>query len=275
MRHHIFHRFIATSIAWCCTLHSRERDSALSGKLSAAARRAPPASDRDWRPGTGARFSGTAERRRSHQIGAPSGALNRSSVIPFILSFLIIIGLRAVFEIPAELPSNWIFRLMLDPDHQECESLARIVILLAVVPWVLLGLFPLYLRISGLSIALMHTLVVLGWSLLLTNVTCLIRFRKVPFTCTRPIFQQHSIVVSISVGMGFLLYAASLPGVRIMGPDAAARSLHVAGRLPYWYVPYHLDKTAIEEERRLMFEDISSNTFELIQLGESERESRR
>ena len=54
--------------------------------------------------------------------------------VPFILSFLIIIGLRAVFEIPAELPSNWIFRLMLDSEHQECESVARTVMLIAVFP---------------------------------------------------------------------------------------------------------------------------------------------
>src|ERR1019366_10824777 len=40
--------------------------------------------------------------------------------IPFILSFLIIVGLRIVFEIPAELRSNWIFQLMIDPDGQEC-----------------------------------------------------------------------------------------------------------------------------------------------------------
>jgi hypothetical protein len=68
------------------------------------------------------------ETRSARQAALSTEALS----IPFILSFLIIIGLRAVFELPAELPSNWIFRLMLDPDHQECESLALIVILLAV-----------------------------------------------------------------------------------------------------------------------------------------------
>ena len=89
--------------------------------------------------------------------------------IPFILSFLIIIGLRTLFEIPAELPSNWIFRLMLDPEHQECESLARKIILVAIFPWVILVIFPLYVRFAGLWIALLHTLLVLGASSLLTN----------------------------------------------------------------------------------------------------------
>jgi hypothetical protein len=49
--------------------------------------------------------------------------------IPFVVSFLLIMGLRIVFEIPSDLRSNWIFQLMLDPDHQECEPLARRVIL--------------------------------------------------------------------------------------------------------------------------------------------------
>lgn len=188
--------------------------------------------------------------------------------IPFILSFLIIIGLRAVFEIPAELPSNWIFRLMLDPDHQECESLARMVILLAVFPWVLLGVFPVYLHLTGPVIALVHAFLVLGWSLLLTNAV-LIRFRKLPFTCTRPIFKQHSIVILISVGFGFLLYAASLPEFEAW---ALARPSRFIGLIPtaliLWYIPHHLGRSAIAEEKRLIFEDVSGTSFELIQLSE-------
>ena len=49
--------------------------------------------------------------------------------IPFILCFLGIISLRLVFEIPADLRSNWIFQLMLDQNGEECEPLARKVIL--------------------------------------------------------------------------------------------------------------------------------------------------
>lgn len=188
--------------------------------------------------------------------------------IPFILSFLIIMGMRAVFEIPAELPSNWIFRFMLDPDHQECESLARTVILLAVFPWVLMIVFPLYLHLTGMLVAVVHTLLVLGWSLLLTNAV-LIRFRKLPFTCTRPIFKQHSIVILISVGFGFLLYAASLPEFEAW---ALARFSRFGGLIPaaliLWYVPHYLGRSAIAEEKRLIFEDVSATSFELMQLSE-------
>lgn len=188
--------------------------------------------------------------------------------IPFILSFLIIVGLRAVFEIPAEVPSNWIFRLVLDPEHQECESLAKNVILMAVFPWIVFGVFPLYVHLVGLRIALLHSIVILGWSLLLTNVV-LIRFRKLPFTCTRPVFKQHSIVILIAVGFGFLLFAASLPEFESWALLSPVRLLSMfPSALITWYVPHRLGKNAMAEERRLIFEDVPPNTLELIQLSD-------
>lgn len=187
--------------------------------------------------------------------------------VPFILSFLIIIGLRAVFEIPAELPSNWIFRLMLDSE-QECESLARRVMLIAIFPWPLLAVFPLYLYLAGVGVALAHTLLILGWSLLLTNAV-LIRFRKLPFTCTPPIFKQYSIVILLAVGFGFLLYAASLPEFESWALAKPSRFLWLLPSvLITWYVPHHLRKNAIAQEKTLIFEDVSSTSFELLRLRE-------
>ena len=72
-----------------------------------------------------------------------------------------IVGLRIVFEIPVELRSNWIFQLMIDPDQQECEPLARKVILILVLPWLLLIAFPAYAYLEGWFVACLHTLLVL------------------------------------------------------------------------------------------------------------------
>ena len=121
------------------------------------------------------------------QAALSPGALS----IPFILSFLIIVGLRMVFEIPAELRSNWIFQLMIDPDGQECEGLARKVILILVLPWLLAISLPVYAYLEGWMVACLHTLLAVTWAVLLTNIV-LIRFRKIPFTCTLPLFKQHS-----------------------------------------------------------------------------------
>jgi len=90
--------------------------------------------------------------------------------IPYILTFLLIIGLRVVFEIPIDLRSNWIFQLLLDHDRQECATLARNVILSVALPLVFLTAFPLYLYLEGPRIACLHTLVVTIWAVLLTNI---------------------------------------------------------------------------------------------------------
>ena len=188
--------------------------------------------------------------------------------ISFILTFLIVVGLRMVFEIPSELRANWIFQLMLDPNQQECEALARKVILAVVLPLSLAVAFPAYLYFEGLAVACLHTLLVVVWAALLTNIT-LIRFRKLPFTCTLPVFKQHSIVILLSCCFGFLIYAVSTPEFE---SSALSEPLRMISLVPVaavaWYIPRHLAKTTTEIERKLIFEEAATRTIELLRLSE-------
>jgi hypothetical protein len=186
--------------------------------------------------------------------------------IPFIISFLVVVGLRLVFEIPAELRSNWIFQLMLDRDGEECEPLARKVILTLLLPGLLAITFPVYVDLEGWRVACLHTLLVTTWTVLLTNVV-LIRFRKLPFTCTLPLFQQHSFVTLLSVCFGFLLYATSTPEFEA---SALAEPARMIGLIPVvavaWYIPHHLAKSTIDIERKLIFEESPTHAFETLGL---------
>jgi hypothetical protein len=188
--------------------------------------------------------------------------------IPFILSFLIIVGLRVVFEIPADLRSNWIFQLMVDPDRQECEGLARRVILILVLPWLIAISLPVYAYLEGWKVACLHTLLVVTWALLLTNIV-LIRFRKIPFTCTLPLFKQHSFVTLLSGCFGFLIYAVSTPEFE---SSALAEPLRMLSLVPFalvlWYIPHYLGKNSTELERRLIFEESPTQTIEALRLGD-------
>jgi len=188
--------------------------------------------------------------------------------VPFILSFLVIVGLRIVFELPAELRSNWIFQLMVDPDRQECESLARRVILIFVLPWLLAISLPVYAYLEGWKVATLHTLLVVLWAVLLTNIV-LIRFRKIPFTCTLPVFKQHSFVTLLSCCFGFLLYSVSTPEFE---SSALREPLRLLGLMPVvavtWYIPHHLAKSAIDIEKRLIFEEAPTQTIEALRLGD-------
>ncbi len=188
--------------------------------------------------------------------------------IPFILSFLIIAGLRVVFEIPVELRANWLFQLMLDPDQQECKSLARNVILISLLPFLVLIAFPIYAYLEGFVVASLHTLLTATWAVLLTNIL-LVRFRKLPFTCTLPLFKQHSIVILLSFGFGFLIYALSTPEFEssaLLQPWRMISLVPVA--IVAWLIPHYLEKSTLEIDRKLIFEEAPSRTIELLQLGD-------
>jgi hypothetical protein len=188
--------------------------------------------------------------------------------IPFILSFLAIVGLRLVFEIPVELRANWIFQLMLEEDGQACERLARKVILILVLPPLLLISFPAYAYLEGWMIATLHSTLVVVWTVLLTNIA-LVRFRKLPFTCTLPLFKQHSIVTFLSCCFGFLIYAVSTPEFEsstLLQPWRMFSLVPVAAVA--WYVPHHLAKSAIDIERKLIFEESPTQTIEVLRLSD-------
>lgn len=188
--------------------------------------------------------------------------------IPFILTFLLILGLRIVFEAPVELRANWIFQSLLDPGHQECRALAAKLILVSVLPWILSATFLTYFYIAGFTTACLHTLLVLIWTLLFTNIM-LIRFRKLPFTCTLPVFQQHSIVVLVVFCFGYLIYAVSTPEFEswaLSNPLQMLRLLPVV--LAAWYVPHYLERKTLDIEKKLIFEETATRTFEVLRLSE-------
>lgn len=188
--------------------------------------------------------------------------------IPFILTFLLIIGFRIVFEIPVEIRANWIFQLLLDADGQESEPLARRVIFVSILPWVVAFTFAIYFYFEGPAVASLHALVVLVWSVLLANIL-LIRFRKLPFTCSLPVFKQHSIVILISFCFGYLIYAGSTPEFEAVALREPLRMLELLPLVPIaWLVPRYFAKNAIEIERRMIFEESAARTVEGLRLSE-------
>jgi hypothetical protein len=188
--------------------------------------------------------------------------------VPFIVAFCIIVGLRIVFEIPVELRSNWIFRLMLDPERHECEPLARKVMLLSVLPGIVLIIFPIYAYLAGWAVSALHTLLVATWSVLLTN-AALVRFRKLPFTCAFPLFQQHSIVSLLGCILAFLLFAEATSQFESLAlPDP----IRMIGFIPVaalaWYVPRRMRQNTMEIEKELIFEEVPTRAVEVLQLSE-------
>lgn len=188
--------------------------------------------------------------------------------IPLVLGFFVIVSLRIAFDIPIELRSNWVFRLLLDAENHECEALARKVILLAVLPWVLLISFPIYAYAAGWVAGSLHTFVVVVWSLLLTD-GILIRFRKVPFTCSFPVFQQHSIVTLLGLMFGFFLFAVITPQFEAWAFNEPLRMiLLVPLVVAAWYVPRFIRHNDLDVEKRMIFEEAPARAVEVLRLGD-------
>jgi hypothetical protein len=186
--------------------------------------------------------------------------------VPFVLAFLIVVGLRIVFEIPADLRQNWVFRFTLDAEHHQCATLARKVILAFVLPWLFLVGFPLYVHFDGWLVASLHILLAAAWSMLLANVL-LMNFRKFPFTCPMPVFQQHSIVTLLGGALGFFFFAIATPQAEAR---ALAEPVWMLAFVPvaalFWYIPRQIEKDAIDVERRLVFEEAPSRAVQVLQL---------
>jgi len=186
--------------------------------------------------------------------------------IPLILSYCTMLGVRFVFEIPSDLKGNWVFQISLDKTRHECASLARKVIMTFVLPWVLAIALPLYGYLWGWRVGLLQTVVVIVWSLLLAEIL-LLRFRKLPFTCSYPPFRDSAIVLVLAYVLGFFVFVivtSNLEHWTLLNPLSMAWFVAIA--LAAWYVLFRLKQEAVEMDKELIFEENTSAGFELLDL---------
>jgi hypothetical protein len=103
--------------------------------------------------------------------------------IPLVMSFFILCGMRFIFTVPAELNANWIFRLVQGAPAQEYVSGVRKVMwAFGVVP-LPASLYPFYAALWGVEASLLHLSFVFTLAGILVEIL-LLRFQKVPFTCS-------------------------------------------------------------------------------------------
>jgi hypothetical protein len=120
-------------------------------------------------------------------------------------AYLLILGLRIAFELPASTPANWVFRVVLDPRSTETPAVARRAMLSFLAPLVLAPCFAVAWRSAGPVAALGHTFFVLALSLVLIEVF-LAGYRKLPLTCPMPGFRENFFMLCIVQLLGFELF---------------------------------------------------------------------
>jgi hypothetical protein len=195
----------------------------------------------------------------------PSAALLS---IPFILCYCILVGLRSVFDIPTDLRANWIFRLSLGKSAHECIPLARKILLTFILPWVVTVALPVSVYLWGWATALVHTALLIIWSLLLASIL-LVRFRKVPFTCSYPPFRDSAMVVAFSYVLGsfaFVVLTSRLEYWALLNPVwMVSFVLIIAGA---WYALHRFRQETLEIDKLLIFEERQPLAFEVLDLDQ-------
>ena len=116
----------------------------------------------------------------------PSGVIisrDGFRTVPFLLTFFVLSGLRAAFQFPAELASNWLFQLSATSTREAGRRATRLLVIVAgLLP--LLALFlPLNVWFWGWNLALQHLAIEAVAGLLLTEILFW-NLDQVPFTCS-------------------------------------------------------------------------------------------
>jgi hypothetical protein len=181
--------------------------------------------------------------------------------IPFILSFCVIVGIRLTFEIPSDLRANWVFALRIDPNTLEARPIARKILLTfslaSLAPVCLVSAWILW----GFSTAVLHTAVFTACTVALVELL-LVRFRKIPFTCSYPPFQSHSALIFVAYLFGFVIFTTYLPELELWSLSDPWRAVLFIPLLAVTLLSIHFyRRQMLDMDKHLIFEEISASSF--------------
>ncbi|MEX2303187.1 MAG: hypothetical protein WD733_19750 [Bryobacterales bacterium] len=131
--------------------------------------------------------------------------------IPLTLSFFVLVGMRVVFLLPAELPANWVFQVTATAAQETyLGGVRKAMLALGVMP-LALGFLPVTVLWWGWAAALKHLVFFVAVSWMLVELL-MFRFPKIPFTCPYMPGQANIIFVWTAYGIAFMTFAYTLAG---------------------------------------------------------------
>ena len=186
--------------------------------------------------------------------------------VPLILVYCLVVGLRFIFEIPADLRANWIFKMQIDAGAGESVALGRALAWTILAPLLIVACVPAYAYGWGWQVALLHLGYVGVMTWLLVE-TLIVRLRKIPFTCSLPMFKENAFVVLFLLFLGFYLFVragAFLEYVAFVDPVRTIIPGIVLGG--WWLVIRQYRKNLLEIEKEIIFEEVPVETVQLLDL---------
>jgi len=189
--------------------------------------------------------------------------------IPLIISFFVLSGTRLIFEIPAEVRANWIFRLTERQTNPALFSgVRKAMIVLGTLPILTLA-FPIYALHLSFGEAAAACLLDCVLTLILIELL-LLRFRKVPFTCSYLASKSRNFVVWFGCWLMFSSYAYSLARLEdwILGhPAELVVSLAILLAGLGWLRVYN--RRFVREGNPIVFEEEPEPAVQTLDLSHS------
>jgi hypothetical protein len=186
--------------------------------------------------------------------------------VPLILVYCLVVGLRFIFEIPADLRANWIFKMQIDAGAGESVALGRALAWTILAPLLIVVCVPAYAYGWGWPVALLH----LGYVGLMTWLlveTMTVRLRKIPFTCSLPVFKENAFVVLFLLFLGFYLFVRAGAFLEYVAFVDAVRAIVPATVLGVWWlVIRQYRKNLLEMEKEIIFEEGPVEAVQLLDL---------
>jgi hypothetical protein len=185
------------------------------------------------------------------QAGPPAEFL----IVPFVLVFCFLAGIRFAFEIPADLRANWIFKLWIDRDSQEARPIARRVLLALTLSWLAPATFAVTFYFFGWQNAVLHTAIFTAATVLLAEIL-IANFRKIPFTCPYPQFESTSGLILVAYLFGFLVFTSYLPELEHWSLSDPVRLLVFMPLLAAGFAAIHIRRRQLlDMDKTLIFNE--------------------
>jgi hypothetical protein len=179
---------------------------------------------------------------------------------PLILAYAVIAGLRFVFDMPAVIEANWIFRL--SEPVVASDAVARKIMAVSVVPW-LLGI---WLPLAGSRLGWQNAALI-GAShclfLLVGIDLALLRFRKIPFTCSFTADRDRMLKLLIT---SFLTLVVVIPTLVSIENAIIKRPWKLALLAAFVATATWFIRTKTEK-RQVQYEDKGAPAFALLHLS--------
>ena len=187
--------------------------------------------------------------------------------LPLTLSFILVSGLRAAFNFPAELSANWAFQLS--------EITSAEPYLAATRKWTLVcAILPLFVLLAPMEFACFHPAAALFHLAYGITTSALVievmffGFRKVPFTCAHFPGKVNLTFLAVMYIFGFTAYNRTMSNLEArLAPSPVAAAAFFAAAAALYVALSHAGKRILGPQPALDYEDPAEPTVRTLGLS--------